>query len=153
MKIKCPACACEGDIALFLGADDASQAIATALQYCEIGTELMRYIALFKPLKTGKISPQRVNTLLAELLPDFKSQRIQRDGIIVDAPPEAWRYAINQMINNADLQKPLKSHGYLYEIIKGYRRSDAAKVLFAVEKQLVEIDQDDARRLRMEMMK
>lgn len=150
MKIKCPNCGSAGDIALFLGCDDASAAIATALQYCEIGADLMRYLGLFKPLKTGKLSPMRVNKLLNELLPDFRSQKIERNGVLIDAPMDAWRYAINIMLSNQSLSLPLKSHGYLYEIIKGYQHTDIARGVLDTKKQETALDQDGARRLRME---
>ena len=41
-----------------------------------------------------------------------------------DAPPTAWLWALQEVIASRDSGKltlPLKSHGYLYEVISNYR--------------------------------
>ncbi|MGN6912747.1 hypothetical protein ACTHTZ_11330, partial [Neisseria sp. P0013.S007] len=58
-----------------------------------------------------------------ELLPMIKAQEAARDGVCFPAPTEAWIHGFNETINARDqgrLKTPLKSHGYLYEILAGW---------------------------------
>ena len=61
---------------------------------------------------------------LSELLPAIQSQRIERNGQTYEAPPEAWAWAVESMLCARDagrLQTPLKSHGYLYEVLSKWQ--------------------------------
>ena len=49
---------------------------------------------------------------------------ISRNGLEYPAPPEAWLYGFRELLarrNTGSLKLPLKSHGYLYEVISGWQ--------------------------------
>lgn len=124
MQIKCPNCGAIADIDLLITNDDARAALAaiTAISG-DISKAVIRYCGLFRPGKS-QLSFARLAKLINELLPDIKSQRIERNGQLYEAPIAAWLHAINVMLakrDNNELDLPLKSHGYLYEIISKYK--------------------------------
>ena len=87
----------------------------------ELGEALIRYLGLFRPAKSS-LTFDRVATLLGELTPMIQAGKIKRGGVECDAPVEAWIYAINQMMANRQaLKLPMKSHGYLLEIIASHK--------------------------------
>ena len=62
--------------------------------------------------------------LLNEILPDIQRGVIYRDRMECIAPPEAWIYGFREMLakrNSGSLKLPLKSHGYLYEVISSWQ--------------------------------
>ena len=72
---------------------------------------------------------------IQKLLPDLQAQRISRNGQVCDAPLEAWVWAIEQALAARDagrLTLPLKSHGWLYEVISNWR-PQAGQVVAAGE--------------------
>ena len=101
----------------------ASDALNAALLVSgELGEALIRYLGLFSSCEKVRSTFDRVATLLGELTPMIQAKIIKRDGREFPAPPEAWIYAINQMMaNRVNFTLPMKSHGYLLEIIAGYK--------------------------------
>jgi len=80
---------------------------------------LVQYVVLFRPA-TRQLSLDRLAALLGELLPLIEAGRIERGGRIWAAPLDAWKAALEDMIAKRDkLTLPLKSHGYLLEVIAG----------------------------------
>ena len=125
MQVRCPSCGAEMSLDVVIEHDAAAQALALALSFTPLGKLIVRYLALFRPAKS-KLSWPRVLTLLTELMPMIESQRIERNGTLYDAPHDVWCKAIEQMVVARDmgtLKTPLKSHGYLLEVII----SEAAK--------------------------
>ena len=125
MQIRCPSCGAEMSLEAVIDNDAAAQALTLALSITPLGKLVVRYLALFRPSKS-KLSWPRVVTLLGELMPMVESQRIERNGSLYEAPHDVWCAAIEQMLATRDagrLQTPLKSHGYLLEVII----SEAAK--------------------------
>ena len=122
MKCKCPACGALSSLDVLIGNKAASDALNAALLVNgELGEALIRYLGLFRPAKSS-LTFERVATLLSELTPMIQTQTSRRDGREFPAPPEAWIYAINQMMaNRANFMLPMKSHGYLLEIIAGFK--------------------------------
>ena len=56
----------------------------------------------------------------------IKAQEAVRDGVSSPAPAEAWIYGFNETVNARDqgrLKLPLKSHGYLLEIVSQWQGS------------------------------
>jgi len=54
-----------------------------------------------------------------------------RNGQVFDAPPEAWIWGMTQALLAREagrLKTPLKSHGWLYEVIGSYRPAATALV-------------------------
>ena len=79
---------------------------------------LIKYMGLFRPAKTRRLSFSRMASLLNELLPGIQSQQISRNGNIYSVPPEAWIWGVEQVLAvRQTLTLPLKGHGYLYEVL------------------------------------
>lgn len=128
MKTTCPNCGASMSLDALIANDDAREALA---QLMTIGGDItklaIRYIGLFRPAKT-QLSFARVAKLLTELAPDIQAQRIMRNGQVFDAPIDAWVWAFKTVLEARDsgsLKTPLKSHGYLYEVISNYRAEPA----------------------------
>lgn len=121
MKLTCPACGAVMSLDVLLANDGAREAVMAALALpAPLGKLLVQYIALFRPAQR-QLSFDRVQSLLSELAPLIESARIERAGRTWAAPLEYWRGAIEEMLAKRDkLTLPLKSHGYLLEIIAGY---------------------------------
>ena len=126
MKTRCPCCGAENSLDALLSHEDARAAVwAVAQAGGETVRLAVKYLGLFRPAKSS-LSFARMTTLLEELLPDLNRRAIRRDGREHPAPPEAWRYAFTEVLNRrSSLKLPLKSHGYLYEIIAGWQGQTA----------------------------
>lgn len=126
MKLVCPACGSVNSLDSLVGHDGARAALAelAALSGPMAGA-VLRYLALFRPQgQPGKAARQlsldRVASLLAELNPMIIEARISRNGRAYAAPRDVWVAAIDSILASRDrLTLPLKSHGYLLEIIVG----------------------------------
>ncbi len=120
MQVTCPCCAGRFSIEAAFTDDAARAAVAAALKFpAPLGEQLLRYVALFRPAQRA-LSWDRAARLLNELLEPISAGRVQRDGRWYPAPVEAWRRALEQMLDQRDrLRLPLKSHGYLIEILIG----------------------------------
>jgi hypothetical protein len=82
---------------------------------------LLRYIALFAPVKS-QMSHSRLASLILELIPGIQSAQIERNGRVWPCPLDYWRQGFEFMLAQRDsgkLQLPLKSHGYLFEVLAG----------------------------------
>lgn len=119
MIVRCPACGAEASLDLLVDHDAAAQALTLALSMAPLGAQIVRYLALFRPA-LRRLTWPRVAALLGELLPMILSMRIVRDGRAFDAPLAAWASGIDKCIQARDagtLRPPLKTHGYLLEIV------------------------------------
>lgn len=120
MKIVCPVCQAEFPLEAAMNDVAARQAVVKAFELTELGSLLIRYVTLFKPAKQA-LSMARLAKLLEELVPMVKAGQITRNGTLYPAPQAYWQQAIESMLMQRDkLTLPLKSHGYLLEIISGY---------------------------------
>lgn len=120
MKLVCPACGSVNSLDSLVGHDGARAALAelAALSGPMAGA-VLRYLALFRPAQR-QLSFDRVASLLAELNPMILEARITRNGRVYAAPRDVWVAAIDSILASRDrLVLPLKSHGYLLEIIIG----------------------------------
>lgn len=108
--------------------ESAREAVMAALEVPPpLGKLLLQYVGLFRPTKYA-LGFDRVASLLNELLPMLKENVIERNGITYPAPLPYWREAIEQMLAARErLVLPLKSHGYLLEIIAGIASKTAGK--------------------------
>lgn len=123
MKTRCPCCGAENSLDALIAHEQARQSLWTL---ANIGGPmilgLVKYLGLFRPSKSV-LSQARMATLMGELLPDIQAGQIYRNGQSYPAPVAAWAYAFNEVLAARDsgrLKTPLKSHGYLYEIIAGW---------------------------------
>lgn len=82
---------------------------------------LLRYIGLFAPAKS-QMSHARIAALVNELAPMIRAARIERNGRTWACPIDYWRQGFDHMLAQRDqgrLTLPLKSHGYLLEVLAG----------------------------------
>ena len=120
MKLVCPVCQAEFPLEAAMNDVAARQAVVKAFELTEIGSLLIRYVSLFKPAKQA-LSMARLAKLLEELVPMVKSGQITRNGTMYPAPQTYWQQAIETVLAQREkLTLPMKSHGYLLEIIAGY---------------------------------
>lgn len=123
MKTRCPCCGAENSLDALIAHEQARQSLWTL---ANIGGPmtlgLVQYLGLFRPGKSN-LSQPRMYSLMSELIPDIRAGEIRRNGQVHPAPVAAWTYAFNEVLAARDsgrLKTPLKSHGYLYEIIAGW---------------------------------
>jgi len=120
MRLTCPCCGAAYSIEVLLADRAAREAVSTAFRLPpSLSERLLRYIALFRPAERA-LSWGRAARLMAELEAMITAAQIERNGQCYPAPVDAWRVALDQMLDGRDrLALPLKSHGYLLEIIVG----------------------------------
>jgi hypothetical protein len=127
MKLVCPVCQAEFPLEAAMNDVAARQAVVKAFELTELGSLLIRYVTLFKPAKSA-LSMSRLAKLLDELIPQIKTGQITRNGTLYPAPQAYWAQAIETMLMQREkLSLPLKSHGYLLEIISGYANKAQAQ--------------------------
>lgn len=136
MQLTCPCCFTRYSIEAALSDDDARRAVAAALKMpAPLGDLILRYIGLFRPTKRA-LSWGHAAKLLTELLGPIQAGRVERNGRTWAAPMEVWKAAIEQMLAQRDrLTLPLKTHGYLFEIIAGHANKIEAQAEAKVEAQ------------------
>ena len=126
MNVKCPNCGAVHSLDALINDAEASAVLKAVLEMdAELGKAAIRYIGLFRPAKS-QLSWARTAKLLNELLPMIKAQEATRDGICFPVPAEAWIHGFNETVNARDqgrLKLPLKSHGYLLEIVSQWQGS------------------------------
>lgn len=124
MKTKCPACGATCSLDALLGHSDASQAFVASLNLTGVlAKPLVKYLAMFRS-ENRDLTFERTAKLLNELAPDIVAKQIKRGHHNYPAPQVAWVWAINVVLERRDQQKldlPLKTHGYLYEVISSYK--------------------------------
>ena len=127
MKLVCPSCGFFASPDAFLGEGDAQRALLLAFNLpAQLAAPLHQYLRLFRPLQRA-LTARRVESLLAELLPLIEAARIERRGRVWPAPVESWRAGLEEIVSKRDrLTLPLRSHGYLLEIIAGHADKAAA---------------------------
>lgn len=120
MKTACPACGATFSLDAVVGHDGARALVAElAAVSGPLAGALLRYLGLFRPQQRS-LSWDRAARLLAELAPMITAARVERRGRVYAAPREAWISAIEHMLDHRDrLTLPLKSHGYLIEVLIG----------------------------------
>lgn len=117
-------------IDVLIAHEGARAAVLAALQLpAPLGKLLLQYLAMFRPAKR-QLSWERVGALLEELRAPIAAAQIERHGRTWPAPIEYWKAGLEQMVQLRDakkLQLPLKSHGYLLEVIAGMSNKAEAK--------------------------
>jgi hypothetical protein len=63
----------------------------------------------------------------------METGRIERNGRTWAAPLDYWQTALDAILANATLRRPLKSHGYLLEVLAGQTDRAEAKAETQVE--------------------
>lgn len=120
MKLTCPACGFTGDPEAYLAEQQWRECVAAALVLpAPLGDRLLRYVRLFSP-KSRSLSPDRAARLFREIADPIAAATVERNGRVWSAPLDYWSIALDQVLERRDqLTLPLKSHGYLFEIVAG----------------------------------
>ncbi|MFZ5659163.1 MAG: hypothetical protein ACOY5C_04820 [Pseudomonadota bacterium] len=117
---------------VLLAHEDARDALIAAFKLSDrLGSALLRYLALFRPA-SRELTMDRLAKLVGELLPDIQAAQIVRNGKQHPAPLDLWIAALEQTVQARDagrLTLPLKSHGYLYEIISNAKPTPGANLV------------------------
>lgn len=125
MRLTCPCCGAQHSLEALLTDAAARQAVVAALALPGLGDRLARYLGLFRPTGRG-LTWDRVARLLEELNAALAAGQIERHGQVWPAPLDYWQLALDQILDSRpSLTLPLKSHGYLYEILVGLSRKAA----------------------------
>ncbi|WP_175992333.1 hypothetical protein [Burkholderia vietnamiensis] len=98
---------------------------------------LLRYVGLFAPAKS-QMSHTRLAALVNELRPMIRSAQIERNGRTWVCPLEYWRQGFEHMLAQRDqgrLNLPLKSHGYLLEVLAGIADKAEGRTETHIERQ------------------
>ena len=129
MKLVCPSCGFFASPEAFLGEADEQRALLLAFKLpSPLAAPMHQYLRLFRPAQRA-LTARRIETLLGELLPMIEACRVERRGRSWPAPVEAWRAALDEMVGKRDrLTLPLKSHGYLLEILVGQADKAEGKI-------------------------
>lgn len=132
--IKCPVCHSQMSLDVLLVDDSVRDALMAVIDIHPLGDKfikpLLRYIGLFSPAKS-QMSHGRIAALINEIEPMIKAGKIERNGMIHIAPLDYWQDALNTVLASRDAGKltlPLKSHGYLLEVISSRANATAAKI-------------------------
>lgn len=119
MKTRCPACGAVASLDALINHDAARDVVRQVFALSDpLGKALIAYLGLFRPAER-ELTFGRVAVLLGEILPDISRGRVTRGGREWPAPRSAWVAAIEVVTTAPALKRPLKSHGYLYEVIAG----------------------------------
>lgn len=120
MRVACPSCSAEMDLAVLLTHEQARRSVARLAQVSlPFGALTLQYMALFKPASRA-LSIDRMVRLIDELLPDIERQAITRMGREWDAPVESWRAALRVVLSMRDagtLRLPLTDHALLHQVL------------------------------------
>jgi len=138
MRVTCPSCAAQYSLESALQMDAARSALLRALKMpAPLAGLLAQYLGLFRA-KGRVLAFDRADRLMAELLPMLDAAQVQRNGATRAAPLPVWQAALEEMmeLRAADkLRLPLKSHGYLLEIVFAAADKVDAQVERATEQQ------------------
>lgn len=135
MRLTCPGCGATLSLEILLNDTAARQAVVSALALpASLGPKLLRYLGLFRPPQRS-LTWDRAAKLLTELQAMIATGQIQRHGRAWAAPHEVWASALDTILDRPGLQLPLKSHGYLLEIIAGLTNKTEAQEETAQEEQ------------------
>ncbi|HEY8710738.1 MAG TPA: hypothetical protein VIM34_22400, partial [Burkholderiaceae bacterium] len=118
MRLTCPACGAEYTLDVLIAHEGAREALVEAMgMNAVLGKRLMQYLSLFRPPKR-QLTMDRVAKILKEISPAIAARQIERNGRIWPIPLESWTWALDEIVAKKErLTLPLKSHGYLYEML------------------------------------
>lgn len=118
MRLTCPACGAEFTLDVLIAHEGAREALAEAMGMdLALGKRLVAYLGLFRPAQR-QLTMDRVAKILKEISPCIRAQRIERNGRTWSVPRESWAWALEEIVVKKDrLTLPLKSHGYLFEML------------------------------------
>ena len=128
MRLTCPCCGATLSLEALLNDSAARQAVAIALSMpADLGPRLLRYLGLFRPAQRS-LTWERAASLLNELHGLIEAGEIRRHGRSWRVSPADWASALDEIQGRRpSLTLPLKSHGYLLEILAGLASQTEAR--------------------------
>lgn len=130
MNVTCPSCGAEMDLDVLFAHEESRRALTElATISVPLGKRVLQYMRLFKP-GSRALGHGRVVKLIGELLPDLQRLAITHNGRDWACPLESWNLAFERVLERRDagrLVLPLKTHGYLYEVLTGLADQAEAK--------------------------
>ncbi len=128
MKLSCPACGSAFDLDAAVNDADGRRLVELMAGIPPaVGKPLIQYLGLFRPVKTG-LRWSRLLKLTQELEPMIRDARVTRNRVTYAVPHEAWAGALAYLADRPKgLRLPLKSHGYLLEILASQAEKAAAR--------------------------
>lgn len=142
MRLTCPRCG-QGYALREALQDDDWRALVDHLVSLPAAVQrpLLDYLALFAPAKQQRLQPARACRLLDQIAPQIRDARVTRNGVSYVVPADTWAAAMRYLVDTppATLKLPLKSHGYLLQIL-----ADKAERLAAADERA----REEARRAR-----
>lgn len=140
-QLCCPNCRAVMSLDVLLADDAPREALNAIVEAHPAGESfikpLLRYIGLFAPAKS-QMSHSRIASLINELAPSIRAAQIERNGRTWACPIDYWRQGFEHMLSQRDqgrLVLPLKSHGYLFEVLVGLVDKAESRAESHVERQ------------------
>ncbi len=120
MKISCPSCGAVYEMeAAVQTAEGKRLAALLADLPPEIAKGLLSYLTLFRA-PSGQLRAATMLRRAEELLPSIREGAITRGGRKIPVTPALWAEAFHHLAARpGSLRLPLKSHGYLLEVLAG----------------------------------
>lgn len=104
----------------------------------EVSRVLLPYLSLFRPAQRA-LSWSRSLKIINELAAMVALGHIQVQGKAArHCPPRIWAQAMEQMAARSDLQRPMKNHNYLRQIV--YQLADQADARSEAQQRRSEVD-------------
>ena len=139
-QATCPHCAFSAEIEAFFADDDGKRLAAVVADLpSECAREVLAYLRLFKPARTGLRTARAVKLAreVAALVAAGDVCKDERSGVRRIATPGMWAQGIEAMLAQRDrLSLPLESHGYLRAVVFGIADSADAAAERQKEQQL-----------------
>lgn len=129
MQIKCPNCGAVQSLDSLLSTEAGSEVMVMLAELSPaLAKAALRYLGLFRPTKS-QLTFARVAKLLGELMPEIQAGECLRDGVRYPTSEAAWLYGFEACVRARDegrLKLPLKTHGYLKEVVCQYQPTGEA---------------------------
>lgn len=136
MNFTCPGCNLVFPAEAALQDLQAREAVRAALSLpAPLADRVLRYLRLFNPPKRV-LAWHRVTRLLQDLLAPIAAGKLERQGRTWSAPLDYWQSGLDEILAKREkLTLPLKTHGYLFEIVCGYaNKSEGASETQDIER-------------------
>lgn len=140
-QVCCPNCRAVMSMDILFAEDAPREALNAIVSAHPAGDSfirpMLRYVGLFAPAKS-QMSHSRVASLVNELAPMIRGAQFQRNGRTWVCSIEYWRQGFEHMLALRDEQRlnlPLKSHGYLLEVLAGLIDRTEARAETQTERQ------------------
>ncbi len=128
IKGICPNCGYQLDVVAAMDDVDGRRLMALMAELPQsVARLLYPYLNLFSPKKTS-LRYARMVKLVQELAPMIKAAQVTRNGTTYAVPLPLWADTLEHLATRPKtLTLPLKSHGYLLEILAGKAEKVAGK--------------------------